>query len=77
MGPSMAGLGDLLNARLTVAWPGGYGWRDVRHPARQPSDRPAAPGRTGGVMLPLSDGMPARRFPVVNVLLIVIGEFGR
>ena len=22
-------------------------------------------------MLPLSDGMPARRFPVVNVLLIV------
>jgi len=28
-------------------------------------------------MLPLSDGMPARRFPVVNVLLIVIGEFGR
>jgi hypothetical protein len=34
---------------------------------------PAAALREKGVleMLPLSDGIPARRFPVVNVLLIV------
>src|SRR5215467_3815774 len=37
---------------------------------RQSGDRPDASGCTGGVMLPLSDGMPARRFPIVNVLLI-------
>ena len=28
-------------------------------------------GQQGGLMLPLSDGLPARRFPVVNVLLIM------
>jgi hypothetical protein len=45
-------------------------WFSVTEPV--PAGGPAAELAEGGLeMLPLSDGIPARRCPIVNVLLIV------
>jgi hypothetical protein len=53
-------------SRLTVASISGRGSDE-----RRGGSGLAAPSRTVNPMLPLSDGLPARRFPVVTIALIV------
>ena len=73
IGPSKPCFGDPPNVRITVAtliWPE---LEITDGPGPPDGVAPAAARRwsRGTEMFPLSDGMPARRFPVVNVLLIV------